>query len=245
MKYPLILSSAILLQACATHQTANHDGPVQTRPAPPLPAVVLTDGRAPFKLCAYCTEPLPTPKTAVVSLPPPANVAPASKKGLPDELTRLIAAEQAMAAQQQKALAEKTVPVAEDAVPAEPLAPAPVSEKLEFVLHFAHNQAVMSLSERKALAAWVATLPKLHPDDRLSFDGWTDDTGSAKVNKRMSQLRAQQAAMALHSLLPFTKPQRTIAGHGQCCEPLPNGTATDREQQRRVLITYTVHKALP
>ena len=79
----------------------------------------------------------------------------------------------------------------------------------------------------------------------VKIDGYTDNTGSDSVNIPLSRARAASVAAYLHELAPKNFPTAgpnkrfSTDGHGSLNPVVPNTTAENKAQNRRVEITLT------
>ncbi len=79
----------------------------------------------------------------------------------------------------------------------------------------------------------VAQSLTANPDIRIEIAGYTDNTGSAATNVRLSQARADAVRAYLGSR--GVAPGRMVAkGYGATNPIAPNSTAAERAQNRRV-----------
>jgi len=79
----------------------------------------------------------------------------------------------------------------------------------------------------------VAQSLQANPDIRIEIAGYTDNTGSAATNARLSQARAEavRAYLATRGVAPN---RMTAKGYGPANPIAPNTTAAGRGQNRRV-----------
>ena len=79
---------------------------------------------------------------------------------------------------------------------------------------------------------------KNYPTAKWSIDGYTDSTGSKKINEKLSQARAKAVADAL--IARGINPENiTYKGHGPSNPVASNKTAAGRAENRRTEINYT------
>jgi outer membrane protein OmpA-like peptidoglycan-associated protein len=84
----------------------------------------------------------------------------------------------------------------------------------------------------------IATFLKQHPDRTVTIEGYTDSTGSADYNLRLSQLRADAMRYAL--LKEGVAPDRVIArGMGESEPVASNETEAGRQINRRVQVAIS------
>lgn len=83
----------------------------------------------------------------------------------------------------------------------------------------------------------IATLAKQYPSAQLQLDGYTDSTGSAAVNQRISQQRAEAVKAVLVDKFGVDAARITAAGRGESNPIADNGTSEGRAQNRRVEVT--------
>ncbi|MEK6627836.1 MAG: OmpA family protein [Bdellovibrionota bacterium] len=93
--------------------------------------------------------------------------------------------------------------------------------------------------QAKTDLAQMATIMKKYPENVLTIKGYTDNTGSAKINETLSEKRAQ----AVKSLLVDNGIPATVVstvGLGPSNPVADNSSPTGRKQNRRVEIEVTV-----
>lgn len=106
--------------------------------------------------------------------------------------------------------------------------------------HFATGSSKLLPDAGKRLNEVVAAA-RQHPDARFSVTGHTDSTGSAALNQKLSQARAEAVKAYLVSQ-GVAASRIDTAGKG-ASEPIAdNRTAQGRAQNRRVEIRYTVRE---
>ncbi|MBR7888836.1 OmpA family protein [Marinomonas sp. A79] len=81
----------------------------------------------------------------------------------------------------------------------------------------------------------VAQFLKEYPEATAVIEGHTDDTGSAAYNQALSQKRAQAVADTLTKELGVEAKRVTAIGYGEEKPIFANDTASNREQNRRVV----------
>jgi outer membrane protein OmpA-like peptidoglycan-associated protein len=88
----------------------------------------------------------------------------------------------------------------------------------------------------------MAKIMKNYPENVLTINGYTDSTGSAKINETLSQKRAE--AVKNH-LVTSGLPATTIStiGMGPANPVADNSTTTGRQQNRRVEVVVTVDES--
>lgn len=84
----------------------------------------------------------------------------------------------------------------------------------------------------------IAAILKAFPKVELKLGGYTDNTGDAMVNKRLSEERADAAKSALVAL-GIDKDRLETEGYGDLHPIAGNGTAEGRAQNRRIDIRVT------
>ena len=88
----------------------------------------------------------------------------------------------------------------------------------------------------------MAGIMKNYPENVLTVNGYTDSTGSTKVNEELSQKRAEAVKQELvASGLPATV--ISTVGLGPATPVADNKTSTGRQQNRRVEIVVTVDQS--
>ena len=86
--------------------------------------------------------------------------------------------------------------------------------------------------------ARIAGIVSAHPDLKIQIEGHTDSTGSEDYNQRLSERRAE----SVHAYLTNQGIGQTIVattGYGKSRPVATNGTATGRQQNRRVELVVT------
>lgn len=103
---------------------------------------------------------------------------------------------------------------------------------------FAPNKAQLSSNAMQVLNI-VAQSLKEHPDAHVEVAGYTDSTGSAALNRRLSQNRAQAVrAFLIKQGVPAE--QLTAKGYGPANPIAPNDTPENRAKNRRVELHRTM-----
>ncbi|MEQ1721950.1 MAG: OmpA family protein [Pseudobdellovibrio sp.] len=96
--------------------------------------------------------------------------------------------------------------------------------------------------EAKANLTEMATIMKKYPENVLTIKGYTDSTGTAKVNEELSQKRAEAVKSQLvNNGIPVAVV--STSGMGPASPVGDNKTATGRKQNRRVEIEVTVDES--
>lgn len=109
-------------------------------------------------------------------------------------------------------------------------------------LLFKINSADLSPKSKEELKKFSEVLNK-YPDTNLFINGHTDDTGSDELNQNLSEKRAASVANYLNSL--NVSPTRlTIAGFGETQPKMPNTSAENRAQNRRVEVIVNANADL-
>jgi outer membrane protein OmpA-like peptidoglycan-associated protein len=86
--------------------------------------------------------------------------------------------------------------------------------------------------------ARVSGILASHPDLHIAIEGHTDDVGSAGVNQRLSERRAESVlAYLVQQKIPLTAVD--TAGFGEARPIAPNTTAEGRQENRRVELVVT------
>lgn len=88
----------------------------------------------------------------------------------------------------------------------------------------------------------MAEILKKYPEDILTIRGYTDSTGSNKINQPLSEKRAQAVR---ERLVASGVPAETVStvGMGEQNPVAPNTTADGRSQNRRVEVEITVDES--
>jgi outer membrane protein OmpA-like peptidoglycan-associated protein len=129
------------------------------------------------------------------------------------------------------ALCQPPPPPPAPQVPAPP-APSAAQKIILRGVHFAFNRAVIRNVDRPVLDEAAATL-KANPSVTVNVNGYTDATGSARYNQRLSERRA--AAVARYLEAHGVSAERLIPhGFGKTNFVATNKTADGRAQNRRV-----------
>jgi len=118
------------------------------------------------------------------------------------------------------------------------LEPQPTERGLVFTLSsdllFDSGEAVLKPGGEKALEN-IAHAVRNQPDQRIVIEGFTDSTGSAELNRRLSEQRAQAVKAALVSR--GVDAQRIQArGYGPAYPVASNDTPVGRQLNRRVQV---------
>jgi OOP family OmpA-OmpF porin len=100
-------------------------------------------------------------------------------------------------------------------------------------MQFPFNQAVITSKHYPLLSKIETVLKQIQPK-AVAVEGHTDSVGSASVNKKLSQARAQ--AIADYLTYNGFKPSDRVnaVGYGDSKPIAPNTTAGGRAQNRRV-----------
>jgi outer membrane protein OmpA-like peptidoglycan-associated protein len=104
-------------------------------------------------------------------------------------------------------------------------------------LLFETNSATLSPSSQDQLHD-VATILTAYPKARATIGGYTDNTGDADANVRLSQDRAASVVTQLVTL-GVTSDRLTAKGYGDAHPVADNSTAVGRAQNRRIAIRVT------
>lgn len=118
--------------------------------------------------------------------------------------------------------------------PPPPPPPAPRQEVRE-TIHFTPSSARLS-NIAKAKLDEVALRMKQDPAATALIVGYTDSTGSAATNQRMSQQRAEAARQYLVSRHGIDASRISVEGKGAADPVAPNDTAAGRKENRRAVI---------
>lgn len=102
---------------------------------------------------------------------------------------------------------------------------------------FAVDSSELRAPARQALNDATAVMRK-YPKTRINVAGYTDSTGSAAYNQRLSERRAQAVADYL-SQGGIAASRITTVGYGERQPVASNATESGRAQNRRVEITLT------
>jgi outer membrane protein OmpA-like peptidoglycan-associated protein len=99
---------------------------------------------------------------------------------------------------------------------------------------FDYNSAGLRSESRTSLRD-MADVFEQYPDTTIAVQGYTDSTGSASYNERLSERRASSVADYIESLGVNTSRIDTI-GYGESSPRATNNTPTGRQLNRRVEI---------
>jgi outer membrane protein OmpA-like peptidoglycan-associated protein len=118
-----------------------------------------------------------------------------------------------------------------------PEAPAAQVQTPKDVVHtvlFGLNSAALTREEEKKLSAFIGTALRESKTRRVTVNGYTCDLGSAALNERLAQRRAETVASFLtaRGIVPAT-----VTGSGKCCYVTNDRML--RRLNRRVHITLT------
>lgn len=97
---------------------------------------------------------------------------------------------------------------------------------------FATNKATLSNDSKTQLSKFAAQMQDL-PDTDITIYGHTDNTGTAAVNEKLSQQRAQSVADYLNSC-GISSSRMTAEGKSYTMPVADNSTVEGRAQNRRV-----------
>jgi outer membrane protein OmpA-like peptidoglycan-associated protein len=99
-------------------------------------------------------------------------------------------------------------------------------------LEFASRMSTL-LPRSRASALRAARILKANPGLRIRIEGYTDDLGSARVNRELSAARADVVRLTLiHAGVAANRLQ--VAWFGESRPLVPNTSATYRARNRRV-----------
>jgi OmpA-OmpF porin, OOP family len=104
-------------------------------------------------------------------------------------------------------------------------------------VHFATNSSVLTDEDKALLDKLVVTLKRLHFVDG-EIDGYTDSTGSAAYNLKLSERRAQAVADYLTSQ-GISEGRLSVKGYGEADPVADNKTREGRAHNRRVVLHRT------
>ena len=96
--------------------------------------------------------------------------------------------------------------------------------------------------EAKTNLQQMAAIIKKYPEDVLTVKGYTDSTGSAKINEELSIKRADAVKQEM-LVAGLTNNALTSRGMGPSEPIADNSTSTGRQQNRRVEIEVTVDES--
>ena len=97
-------------------------------------------------------------------------------------------------------------------------------------------------SAAKQNIAKMAAIIKKYPEDVLTIKGYTDNTGSASVNKELSEKRAE--SVKYHLILGGVPAETvSVVGMGPAAPVAENTSAEGRSKNRRVEIEVTVDES--
>ncbi len=114
-------------------------------------------------------------------------------------------------------------------------APAPVATLDPLIVYFDVNQDQLDAGARAEVDAYVAELTA-NPAKSLSVVGYTDTSGSADLNARLSEARANSVAAALiEAGVPAGMITRGASGEDDLAIATPDGTR--EANNRRVTVT--------
>ena len=91
----------------------------------------------------------------------------------------------------------------------------------------------------EALLDKLAAVIAIWPDSMLVVEGHTDSRGSDRINKRLSEQRAQTVANFIISNMQIGAHRLDVIGHGSNKPIANNETAQGREQNRRIDLVIT------
>lgn len=113
--------------------------------------------------------------------------------------------------------------------------------KLKSDILFETGKADLKAQAKKDLAEMAAVMKK-YPENILTIKGYTDSTGTEKINQTLSQKRADavRAALAANGLPKMTM---SAEGLGPANPVGDNATSAGRQANRRVEIDVTVDQS--
>lgn len=113
--------------------------------------------------------------------------------------------------------------------------------KLKGDILFDSGKAVLKENAKQNLTE-MANIMKKYPENVLTINGYTDNTGSSKTNEALSQKRAEAVRT---QLVASGLPANVIStnGLGPASPVASNETANGRQQNRRVEIEVTVDES--
>lgn len=106
---------------------------------------------------------------------------------------------------------------------------------------FDYNSAALRSASRSSLRE-MANVFEQYPNTTIAVEGFTDSTGSASYNERLSERRASSVANYLESLGVRGSRLDTI-GYGETHPRASNSTASGRQLNRRVEIHIRANAA--
>ena len=106
---------------------------------------------------------------------------------------------------------------------------------------FDYNSAALRSASRSSLRE-MANVFDQYPNTTIAVEGFTDSTGSASYNERLSERRASSVANYLESLGVRSSRLDTI-GYGETHPRASNSTASGRQLNRRVEIHIRANAA--
>jgi NitT/TauT family transport system substrate-binding protein len=98
---------------------------------------------------------------------------------------------------------------------------------------FDSGSAELSAMAKRIIDLEFADTARMFTKSRVRIEGNTDSTGSASLNQRLSESRAQSVANYLSQQYGFDPRRFTSVGNGANKPVADNGTAEGREQNRR------------
>jgi outer membrane protein OmpA-like peptidoglycan-associated protein len=104
-------------------------------------------------------------------------------------------------------------------------------------LHFETDSAVIRVDSREQLRN-VAAILKAYPSAHVKIGGYTDNSGNAKANRELSQVRAESVSHELQRL-GVDSNRIEAEGYGDQHPVADNSTAEGRAKNRRVAILVT------
>ncbi len=128
-----------------------------------------------------------------------------------------------------------------DKVAAVPPPPAPEKKSftVELKVEFDFDKATIRPQYYKTLLEF-GDFVKAHPEHTVNLEGHTDNFGSSRYNKRLSQRRADSVRAFLLKHFPALDPSRiTTTAHGFERPIAGNETQDGRQKNRRVYATFT------
>jgi len=104
-------------------------------------------------------------------------------------------------------------------------------------LHFGTGKATLQSSSEEQLKN-IAEILKAYPNVHVKIGGYTDNTGDAAANQKLSQDRADNVMQSLGGL-GVAASRMAAEGYGEQHPVADNGTEEGRQQNRRIALRVT------
>ncbi|MEL6122274.1 MAG: OmpA family protein [Bacteroidota bacterium] len=105
-------------------------------------------------------------------------------------------------------------------------------------LNFATGSADLDMEKSREQIDNIAAILTAYPNVNIKIGGYTDNTGNAEANMKLSEARAQTVMLALVNK-GIAPPRMAAEGYGDAHPVASNDTADGRAQNRRIALRVT------